>query len=61
MPRPFLNFHFTAPTIGFELTSYTFDEGTVGEVCVTVSGVTENSPFLAVLAYVPNTASKSAF
>ena len=46
------------PTIGFQQDTYTFNEGTIGEVCVTVDSVIEAPPLLALLAYVPNTASK---
>ena len=51
--------HLAAPTIGFQQTSYTFNEGIMGEVCVTVDSAIAGTPLLAVLAYVPNTASKS--
>lgn len=55
------NYYFlisTVPTIGFQQLSYTFDEGTSEEVCVTVDQFIEGPSLIAILAYVPLTASK---
>ena len=54
----FITSTLAVPTIGFQQTFHTFNEGTMGEVCVTVDSAIEGPPLLAVLAYVPNTASK---
>ena len=53
------DFHTAVAIIGFQQVMHTFSEGSIGEVCVTVDAVIEAPPLLvAVLAYVPNTASK---
>ena len=50
--------HVSAPTIGFQQLSFVFEEGTSGQVCVTVDSSIEGPPLLALLAYIPLTASK---
>ena len=47
----------TEPTIGFEEISYIFEEGTIGEVCITVDCVLEGTTAIAILSYIPFTAS----
>lgn len=49
----------TVPTLGFQQTSYTFVEGNMEQVCITLDGFIEGPPlFYVILGYFPNTASK---
>jgi hypothetical protein len=46
------------PTIGFEQSTYVFEEGTTGEVCVTVDlSLDDSTTAVAILFYIPMSAS----